>query len=427
LNQDAMGLVYRKDLFENPEEKENFKKKYGYELKAPETYGQLKDIAQFFTRPDEKFYGIALFGSSDYDAVTSAFNNVLWSYGGELWDPEKNKTEGVINSEASVSALEYFKSLFEFAPPGASGWYYDEVNNAVNQGQVAMGINWYYFFNSYLDPENNKNAQSMAFATLPGEKNSDGKFRQYNSVGGQGIGISNRSKNAEEAWKFLEWLMSTPIQWEWVKGGGQTGRTDILKSPQYTESTPYNADFPISMSRVKDYWHLVEYPKLLDIYQKYVHLTVTGEMSSKEALNKTAIEQQRILDKTSDYGIINIDSVAESLPEGGGSLVTDTRLIDREDVGIRVFRLNGEVPGHYHENSDTYIFVTSGKALYALADGEPVVVGAGDFIYFKRGTNHEVIEILEEPFVAITIDTPPRDPKDVVFQKDSDAELIETK
>ncbi|HLE24916.1 MAG TPA: sugar ABC transporter substrate-binding protein [Thermodesulfobacteriota bacterium] len=299
LNQDAMGLVYRKDLLEDPEEKKAFKVKYGYELTVPETYEQLKDIAEFFNRPVKNLYGIALYGSRDYDAVTTAFNNVLWSFGGELWDPRTRRAEGFINSSASVAALEYFKELFKYAPPGATGWYYDEVNNAINNGRVAMGINWYYFFNANSNPKISKYADKLGFAPLPGEKGPDGKFRQYNSLGGQGISISKFSKHVDEAWRFLEWFVSNENQWEWVKGGGQTGRVDILRSPSYANATPYNSVFPVSMSRVKDYWHLVEYPQLLDIYQKYVNLAITGAMSPKEALDNVAKEQQAVLDKAS--------------------------------------------------------------------------------------------------------------------------------
>jgi multiple sugar transport system substrate-binding protein len=283
-------------LFEDSEEREKFKKRYGYELKVPHTYDQLKDIAEYFTRPESNLYGIALYGSSAYDAVSSAFNSVLWSFGGELWDPKRNTAEGVINSPQAVAALQYFKQLFEHAPPGATDWYYDEVNHAIKAGKVALGINWYYFFNTYLDPGGSKVADKIGFAPLPGQKGPRGHFRQYNSVGGQGISISKHSRNADRAWEFREWLMSHQRQWEWVRGGGQTGRIDILGSAAHGRAAPYNAVFPISMSRVKDYWHLVEYPQLLAIYQKYLHRAITGSMSPKEALDKVAREQQTILD-----------------------------------------------------------------------------------------------------------------------------------
>ena len=38
-----------------------FKAKYGYDLGVPKTYKQLRDIAEFFHRPDENRYGIAIY------------------------------------------------------------------------------------------------------------------------------------------------------------------------------------------------------------------------------------------------------------------------------------------------------------------------------------------------------------------------------
>jgi multiple sugar transport system substrate-binding protein len=297
VNQDTMGLVYRKDLFEDPTEMANFKAKYGYDLAVPTTYAQLRDIAEFFTRPDKNMYGIATYGSRDYDAVTSPFDGVLWSYGGELWNPQTFQAGGYINSDASVAACKYYVDLFKYGPPGMSGWFYDEVNNAVSQGIVAMAINWFYFFHTHADPKSDpKFYDKLAYAVLPGATGPDGKFRQFESIGGQGLSISKYSKNQDEAWKFIQWFMTKPIQEKWVAVGAQTGRTDILTSDAYTKVNAFNQFFPTAMSHAKDYWHLAEYPQLLDIEQKYMSLAVSGETDCKTALDNTAKEQQPILD-----------------------------------------------------------------------------------------------------------------------------------
>ena len=59
---DCNGFAYRQDLFDDPKEKESFNAKYGYELGIPKTYDQMRDIAEFFTRPqsDPPLYGIAM-------------------------------------------------------------------------------------------------------------------------------------------------------------------------------------------------------------------------------------------------------------------------------------------------------------------------------------------------------------------------------
>ena len=47
---DGVGIAYRKDWFEDPKEKAAFKKKYNYDLGVPQTWAQMRDIAEFFHR-----------------------------------------------------------------------------------------------------------------------------------------------------------------------------------------------------------------------------------------------------------------------------------------------------------------------------------------------------------------------------------------
>ncbi len=293
INQDCMGLVYRRDLFDDPKEKSAFKAKYGYELAVPETYDQLRDIAEFFTRPDRKLFGIGLYGSEDYDACTSAYLNLFWSFDAELWNPKTNKAQGYINSPEAKKALDFFKGLFVYAPPGFQNAYVPELNKAVKAGQVAMAIQWYYFFNELL--ADTASPARLGFASLPGEKDTDGKFHRFVMVGGQGVSISQYSAHKDEAWKFLEWFMSRAQQWKWVEGGGMTGVSAILKDPKFLEAAPPNKSFPVSMSMTKDYWHLPAYPQLLKSFQHYVHQAITGQLSADQALDACAAEQERIL------------------------------------------------------------------------------------------------------------------------------------
>ena len=293
VNQDCMDLVYRRDLFENPKERAAFRAKYGYDLAVPQTYDQLRDIAEFFTRPDQNVFGIGLYGSEDYDACTSAFLNLFWSFGAELWDPKTNNAEGNINSPQAKKALAFFKRLFAYAPPGSENAYVPELNKAIKAGQVALAIQWYYFFNELLT--DTVPPARIGFATLPGEKDATAKLQRFVMVGGQGISISNYSNHKEEAWKFLEWFMSQPQQWKWVEGGGMTGVSAILKDPKFLEAAPPNKPFALSMSLSKDYWHLPAYPQLLQRFQHYVHQAIAGRLSPDQALDACAADQDGIL------------------------------------------------------------------------------------------------------------------------------------
>ncbi len=58
----TMYMWYRADLLNDPAERDGFKAKYGYDLKPASTWKEYKDIAEWFYRPDEGFYGTALQG-----------------------------------------------------------------------------------------------------------------------------------------------------------------------------------------------------------------------------------------------------------------------------------------------------------------------------------------------------------------------------
>ena len=108
---DAIGWAYRKDLFEDPAEKEKYFAQYGRELAPPNTLSELKDIANFFTRPDEDLYGVGMYVSSDYDAITMGFETAMFSYGGD-WQHLTQEAEKK-DLSPSIDALQFYKDLYD--------------------------------------------------------------------------------------------------------------------------------------------------------------------------------------------------------------------------------------------------------------------------------------------------------------------------
>ncbi len=247
MNQDAYGLMYRRDLFEDPAEQAAFKEKYGRDLTVPETYQEAQEVAEFFTRPDEGLYGWGQMGGREYDFATTASNSFLWYFGGELYNPETFEVQGYLNSPASIEGVQAYVDMFKYGPPGAGSWGFDEVNAAFQQGQLAMAMQWFYFNGSNADPEVNRFADSTAFGILPGAIGSDGKFRRQFSVGGQGMGINKYSKKLPELVKFMEWYFQ-PEQQERYAAVCQTGLKSVLESAGWQGLNSYNGDCQVIFS-----------------------------------------------------------------------------------------------------------------------------------------------------------------------------------
>jgi multiple sugar transport system substrate-binding protein len=196
---DATGWAYRKDWFEDPAEKEAFQAKYGYELDVPQTWAQMRDIAEFFYRPDEQRYGIALYTDNSYDALVMGYENALFSFGGDLGDYTTYQVDGMINSPEAVAALEAYRELYQFTPPNWGKAFFLEDNQAITEGLAAMSMNYFAFFPALANPATNPNADVTGFFANPAGP--DGK--QHAALGGQGVSIVTYSQNQEEAFKFL--------------------------------------------------------------------------------------------------------------------------------------------------------------------------------------------------------------------------------
>ena len=287
---DAAGYVYRKDLFEDPEEMKAFQEKYGYELAPPKTYSQLRDIAEFFTRPDQELYGIATWYSKAYDAITMGFQQVMWSYGASYGDPDTFKVDGHINTDNAVEALKYYKDLLKFAPPDAPNFYYSETNGAYLSGKVAMAMNYFAFFPGVVDPEKNPTSHDKSgFFIAPA-----GPEGHYISIGGQGMSISSYSKNQDIAKQYLKWFMQKSVQEKWAKLGGFTPHKEVLQSDAFLNATPFNKAFAASFPYLRDFWAVPQYQKLLEVCQTNWSEAITDIKTPKEALDAIAVKHEEI-------------------------------------------------------------------------------------------------------------------------------------
>lgn len=290
---DANGFAYRKDLFEDPDEMAAFEEAYGYPLAVPETWDQLRDIAEFFYRPDDGLYGIGIYTQVDYDAITMGFENVLWAYGGN-WGDADNNVLGVINSEESVAALEMYAELYSFAPPGTDNAFFAEMNDVFIGGQAAMIMNYFAFFPALDNPDINPYRDDTGYFAMPAGPTGE----RYAALGGQGISINNYidDERKQASLDFIRWFAQEDVQAQWAAFGGYTCNINVLESEEFLNQTPYNAAFAETMTFVKDFWNIPIFGQLLEPSQRYLHsYVVGGEGTAQDALDGMAFEMDEIL------------------------------------------------------------------------------------------------------------------------------------
>ncbi len=272
----AQALWYRTDLVPTP----------------PKTWDELRQMAKTLTTGD--VYGMAFQGSRAGDYISVDFLPIMWSFGGQLWDPTTYTAEGYVNSPESVAALQFMTDMVNVdksVDPASGNWTINERLSAILQGKTAMSLNWVPLFGGIAeDPASSLVAGKIGLAPSPA-----GPGGQAAMYGSQGSGINALSERKAEAWQYLQWLTSSDIQRAMMDeptAGFISARKDLRDAAQF----PWQRTLLEMVPIVRDMWNIPEYAPLLQALQTELNLGYIGRKPPQDALNDAAIAHQAILD-----------------------------------------------------------------------------------------------------------------------------------
>jgi len=115
-------------------------------------------------------------------------------------------------------------------------------------------------------------------------------------------------------------------------------------------------------------------------------------------------------------GRFDIKAIADAFPETASTLLVDEYLPNREHASARVFRVYRPTPPHYHATCDEFLYVFSGSGTFWAKDASTKAeFKPGQLLFFERGTVHAMPELFEHPVVFLSVDTPRREPTDIIF------------
>ena len=240
----TQGQFFRQDLFDDPTEQAAFKAAYGYDLKPPQTWDQVTDMAKFFTRKvgdklkgvvlTKPFYGIGLMAGPYQEIQDELLGMIIWK-GSDLL---ANDGKITVNDAANLWALQFYvDKLLPYAPPAATTVTYDGVMNQMQDCQIAMTAN--FFLDQW--PNAAKTEKSCPGAVMGiGEG-----IEKTVYVGAFLLGVSSASKHPQEAFDFVAYVGGKEAQTSFAKMGGSTTRISVLSDPQFNtpESRPFTGHF----------------------------------------------------------------------------------------------------------------------------------------------------------------------------------------
>lgn len=308
---DVAQVYYRKDIFENPDINSKFKAKYGYDLKAPETYDELFQMGEFFKGWDwpgegKTGYGLQIPSWKKDDAETT-WAPMFWSAGGKYFDDEMNP---LINSEPGVRALEDLKRILGYAPPGSIDMGWSETLDGFISGEIAVCL-WYPDIGRLIwSPESWGGAGGpqwhgkIGYDLWPGYE-VEGKLLRYCSMHhGRVISITKFAQDPDAAFQVLKLAERHDVvmQYSDNPASGQDPFLESQTDPKAWTTLDVEKEYLDTHVKAMGYGNpelqLPGNSEYYDALRTAVHGYLTGaETDPKAALDKAAATWDKITDK----------------------------------------------------------------------------------------------------------------------------------
>jgi multiple sugar transport system substrate-binding protein len=229
---DAYVMFYHQDLLEDQREQDAFSDRFGYALKAPQTWTELDQQIEFFHRPAEGLSGGLLFRTPSY---------VAWEWwvrfhAKGLW-PFSVDLEPQIASKEGVQALEELIHVTRFLPPETATLGLFENWERFGKGNVYCNIGW-GGTQKYLNSEKSQMKGRMIYGPTPGGM-VDGSLllTPYFNWGWNYV-VTSQTTHPEIAYLFALFASSSEISTQSVRQ--PTGYFDPFRPEHYEDRVVRN-------------------------------------------------------------------------------------------------------------------------------------------------------------------------------------------
>jgi len=242
--------------------------------------------------------------------VSCPLISFIRSMGGDIWDPKTGQVEGIMNTPLNAKAMELYKSMLQYNPPGALNYFIAEVVDAFTQGKVFAAWQW-VATGATMVPDALKG--KVMVVPPPGFKDASGQLRRNYIIGGQPwvINAFNDDAHMRVAFDFMRWWYLPETSANYLKRGGLPCDKATLTSAGFDDVYPWNRTYKYMLQRSTDFWHDPRYAEMLATQQEGWTGYMTGQLKDPmHVLDYIACRQQ---------GIMYDEGTADKAPSGACS------------------------------------------------------------------------------------------------------------
>ena len=283
-------LIYRKDLFEDLTEQQNFKMLYGYELNPPKTWQEFVQITEFFNRPEQNLFGCVFANYPDGHNMVFDFCLQLWTRGGKLLN-HNNEIE--IHTPEAKAALDFYREIAKnqkTTHPGSKSFGSVEAGMAFAKGEAALAINWFGFASMCEVIEESKVKGKVEITQLP--------FDEGKSTASLNVywlyTIASGSKNKDLAYQFLRFATTPEADKLLTKEGGIGCRISTWQDTEINQTIPYYHKLAALHQNALTLPQITSWDKFAHLIDDMVLQSLNTNKSSDDLLKETQNQIQKI-------------------------------------------------------------------------------------------------------------------------------------
>jgi len=258
-------FAYRTDLFAR------------HGLARPASWAAVRAAAETLREKEPGVTPLAFRGMRGNPIVTG-FLPILGAFGGAVVDAQGR---AALDNEAALAALTYFLSLKPLTPRGIETWNATEVREAMEQGRVAIAIEyWPGWAGTLDDASRSRVVGQVALIPAPGETRGPAPM-----LGAWMLGVAADSPNAARALDFIRFATSPEQQ---KRMAIETGNPPAL-APLYADADLVRAYrwYPAqaeALELAQPRPRITQWNRVEAILGEHLQLALIGQMQPREAL-----------------------------------------------------------------------------------------------------------------------------------------------
>ena len=171
----------------------------------PQTWQQVMDDARIIKQKNIVKYPL-VWSWSQAEALACDYTTLVSGFGGKFYNNGKLD----FSTPASLQAVKLMKSSLDegLTNPASREYLEEDVRKAFSNGDAAFALNWTYMYNMANDAKQSKVAGQVGIMPAPGD--APNRFGAVN--GSMGLGIAKGSSHPEQAWQYISYMTSQPVQ-----------------------------------------------------------------------------------------------------------------------------------------------------------------------------------------------------------------------